>query len=119
MEVSNLLLLVSGNLVAGVATIPWKRDCVTDAVPLYQYTRYSFRRPWKDDRLSQPPGVLVQRPTGLELRTLGSQAATQTIELTPGWESIMMNIKGTLTVCNIYKMSQQFASHSREGICQS
>ena len=45
-----------------------KRDCVTDAVPLYQYTHwnwYSFRRPRKDDRLSQPPGVLIQQPTGL------------------------------------------------------
>ena len=64
-----------------------KRDCVADAVPLYQYThwkRYSFRRPQKDDRLSQPPGVLIQRPTGLELRTLGSQAATLTTEPTPG-----------------------------------
>ena len=32
-----------------------KRDCVADAVPLYQDTHwnwYSFRRPWKDDRLS-------------------------------------------------------------------
>ncbi len=64
-----------------------KRDCVADAVPLYQYTHwnwYSFRRPRKDDRLSQPPGVLIQRPTGLELRTLGSQAATLTTEPTPG-----------------------------------
>ena len=65
-----------------------KRDCVADAVPLYQYTHwnwYSFRQPQKDDRLSQPPGVLIQRPTGLELRTLGSQATTLTTEPTPGW----------------------------------
>ena len=64
-----------------------KRDCVADAVPLYQYTHwnwYSFRRPWKDDRLSQPPCVLIQRPTGLKLRALGSQAATLTTEPTPG-----------------------------------
>ena len=64
-----------------------KCDCVADAVPLYQYTHwnwYSFRRPRKDDRLSQPPGVLIQRLTGLELRTLGSQAATRTTEPTPG-----------------------------------
>ena len=45
---------------------------------------YSFRRPRKDDRLSQPPGVLIQQPPGLELRTLGSQAATLTTEPTPG-----------------------------------
>ena len=67
-----------------------KRDCVADAVPLYQYTHwnwYSFRRPRKDDRLSQPPGVLIQRPTGLELRTRGSQAATLTTEPTPGFQS--------------------------------
>ena len=34
-----------------------KHDCVADAVPLFQYTHwnwYSFRRPRKDDRLSQP-----------------------------------------------------------------
>ena len=64
-----------------------KCDCVADAVPLYQYTHwnwYSFRRPRKDDRLSQPPGVLIQRPTGLELRTRGSQANTLTTEPTPG-----------------------------------
>ena len=64
-----------------------KRDCVADAVPLFQYTHwnwYSFRQPRKDDRLSQPPGVLIQRPTGLELRTLGSQAATLITEPTPG-----------------------------------
>ena len=64
-----------------------KRDCVSDPVPLYQSTHwnwYSFRRHRKDDRLSQPPGVLIQRPTGLELRTLGSQAATLTTEPTPG-----------------------------------
>ena len=64
-----------------------KRDCVTDAVPLYQYTRWnrcSFGRPRKDDGLSQPPGVLIQWPTGLELRTLGSQATTLTTEPTPG-----------------------------------
>ena len=65
-----------------------KRDCVADVVHLYQYTHwnwYSFRRPRKDDRLSQPPGVLIQRPTGLELRTLGSQATTLTTEPTPGY----------------------------------
>ena len=65
-----------------------KRDCVADAVPLYQDTHwnwYSFRRPRKDDRLSQPLGVLIQWPTGLELRTLGSQAATLTTEPTPGF----------------------------------
>ena len=38
---------------------------------------HSFRRPRKDDRLSQPLGVLIQRPMGLELRTRGSQATTQ------------------------------------------
>ena len=65
-----------------------KLDCVADAVPLYQHTHwiwYSFRRPRKDDRLSQPPGVLIQRLTGLELRTLGSQATTLTTEPTPGF----------------------------------
>ena len=67
-----------------------RRDCVADAVPLFQYTHwdwYSFRRPRKDDRLSQPPGpgVLIQWPTGLELRTLGSQAATLTTEPTPSY----------------------------------
>ena len=36
----------------------------------------------KDFKL--PPGALIQRPTGLELRTLGSQAATLTTEPTPG-----------------------------------
>ena len=45
---------------------------------------HSFHQPRKDDRLSQPPGVLIQRPTGLELRTLGSQAATLTTKQTPG-----------------------------------
>ena len=58
-----------------------KRDCVADAVPLYlntHWNRYSFRRPRKDDRLSQPPGALIQRPTGLELRTRGSQARIPT-----------------------------------------
>ena len=44
----------------------------------------SFCRPQKDDRLSQPPGVLIQRPTGLELRTLGSQATNLTTKPTPG-----------------------------------
>ena len=64
-----------------------KRDYVADAVPLYQYTHwnwYSFCRPRKDNRLSQPPGVLIQRPTRLELRTLGSQATTLTTEPKPG-----------------------------------
>ena len=72
-----------------------KRDYVADAVPLYQYTHwnwYSFRRPRKDDRLSQPPGVSIQRPIGLELRTLGSQAATLTTEPTPGYISKACNI---------------------------
>ena len=67
-----------------------KRDCVADAVSLCQYTHwnwYSFHWPRKDDRLSQPPGVLIQRPTGLELRTLGSQATTLTTEPTPGYEN--------------------------------
>ena len=45
---------------------------------------YSFRRPRKDDRLSQPPAVLIQRPTGLELRTPGPQAATIITKPTPG-----------------------------------
>jgi len=71
-------------------------------VSLYQYTHwnwYSFRRPRKDDRLSQPPGVLIQRPkppgvliqrpTELELRTLGSQAATLTTEPTPGSRRVL------------------------------
>ena len=49
---------------------------------------YSFCRPWKDDRLSQPPGVLIQWPTGLELRTEGSQATTLTSKPTPGSVSI-------------------------------
>ena len=64
-----------------------KHDYVADAVSLYQYTHwkwFSFRRPRKDDRLSQSPGVLIQRPTGLELRTPGSQAATLTTEPTLG-----------------------------------
>ena len=37
--------------------------------------RYSFRQPRKDDRLSQSHQVLVQQQTGLELRTLRSQAS--------------------------------------------
>ena len=56
-----------------------RRSCVNDAVPLYQYTHgnwYLFRRPRRDDRLSRPPGVLIQRPTGLELRTRAARAAT-------------------------------------------
>ena len=72
-----------------------KRDCVADAVPLYQYTHwnwYSFRRPRKDDKLSQPPGVLIQRPTGIELRTLGSQAATRTTEPTPGSRVVVVAV---------------------------
>ena len=78
-----------------------KRDCVADAVPLYQYTHwnwYSFRRPRKDDRLSQPPGVLIQRPTGLELRTLGSQAATLTTKPTPGSIEIT-ELRGLWLLC--------------------
>ena len=74
-----------------------KRDCVADAVPLYLYTHwnwYSFRRPRKDDRLSQPPGVLIQRPTGLELRTLGSQVATRTTEPTPGYVLSLSSFRG-------------------------
>ena len=52
---------------------------------------YSFRRPWKDDRLSQPPRVLIQRPTGLELRTLGSQANTPTTKPTTGSLQLLHN----------------------------
>ena len=33
-----ILLLAYGSLAAGLAIISWKRDCVADAVPLYQYT---------------------------------------------------------------------------------
>jgi len=36
---------------------------------------YSFHRPQKDDRLSQPHLVLIQRKRGLKLRTLRSQAS--------------------------------------------
>uniref|UniRef100_A0A8C4Q1V4 D-dopachrome decarboxylase n=1 Tax=Eptatretus burgeri TaxID=7764 RepID=A0A8C4Q1V4_EPTBU len=76
-----------------------KHDCVADVVPLYQYTHwnwYSFGRPRKDDRLSQPLGVLIQRPTGLELRTLGSQATTLTTEETPGsmCQSVNVLVRG-------------------------
>ena len=74
-----------------------KHDCVADAVPLHQYTHwnwYSFRRPRKDDRLSQPPGVLIQRPTGLELRTRGSQVATLTTEPTPGCALSLSSFRG-------------------------
>ena len=60
------------------------RGYAADAVSPLPVHRYPFCRPRKDDRLSQPPGVLIQRQTGLELRTLGSQAATLTTELTPG-----------------------------------
>ena len=73
-----------------------KRDYVADAVPLYQYTHwnwYSFRRPRKDDRLSQPSGVLIQQPTGFELGTRGSQAATLTTEPTPGYGGKAVRIR--------------------------
>ena len=33
-----LIFLAYGSLSAGVAIFSWKRDCITDAVPLYQYT---------------------------------------------------------------------------------
>ena len=56
---------------------------------------YSICQPRKDDRLSQAPGVLIQQPTGLELRTLGSQTATLTTTLTakptPGLNFDMVN----------------------------
>ena len=80
-----------------------KRNCVADAVPLYQYTHwnwYSFRRPRKDDRLSQPRSVLIQWPTGLELRTLGSQAATLTTEPTPGSTSLIVTLDGVKLIPN-------------------
>ena len=54
---------------------------------------YSFCRPRKDNRLSQPPGVLIQWSTGLELRTLWSQAATLTTKPTPGSESTLKTHK--------------------------
>ena len=53
------------------------RGYAADAVfllPVHWY-QYSFCRPRKDDVLSQPHLVLIQRQTGLKLRTLGSQVS--------------------------------------------
>ena len=46
----------------------------TDAMPLITSSLVLILRPYKDDRLSQPHLRLIQRLTGLELRTLRSQA---------------------------------------------
>ena len=104
-----------------------KCDCVADAVPLYQYTHwnwYSFRRPRKDDRLSQPPGVLIQRPTGLELRTRGSQAATRTTEPTPGYKRVKKiilsshrRIKFYIILC-IEQENENLQTNLSGGVCQ-
>ena len=56
---------------------------------------YSFRRPRKDDRPSQPPGVNTAE-TGLELRTLGSQAISLTAKLTPGLNKFLFCWSWTL-----------------------
>ena len=63
-----------GTILAGSTLQPFlgAQLCHRCCVPLPVY-RYSFRRPQEDDRLSQPHLVLIQQPTGLELRTLGSQ----------------------------------------------
>ena len=49
--------------------------CAADAVLLLPVHWCSFHQPQKDDRLSQPNLVLIQQPTGLKLRALGSQAS--------------------------------------------
>ena len=59
-----------------------------DAVSPLPVHWYSLCRPQKDDRLSQPPGVLIQWPNGARTQDpripVGSQAATLTTKPTPG-----------------------------------
>ena len=66
--VRNLLLHVQP--VAGGCIIALRHSYATDEVHWY-----SFPRPLKDGRLSQPHLVLIQGTTGLKFRTLGSQAS--------------------------------------------
>ena len=51
------------------------RGYAADAVSLLAVHWYSFCQPQKDDRLSEPHLVLIQRTTGLKLSTLGSQVS--------------------------------------------
>ena len=53
--------------------IGYGRGYAADAVPQLPEHWCSFCQPQKDDRLSQPHVVLIQWPTGLELRTRASQ----------------------------------------------
>ena len=53
--------------------------------PSLQVARLQAHATTLSDKLSQPPGVLIQRPTGFELMTRGSQAATLSTQPTPGF----------------------------------
>ena len=75
-------------------------DYAADAVPLLPVHSCSFRRLQKDDRLSQPHLVSIQRPTELELRILRSQAShpnrqanTMFRFMIKSWEKNMLELK--------------------------
>ena len=61
--------------------IGYGRGYAADAVPQLPEHWCSFCEPPKDDRLSQPHLVLIQCPTGLELRTQVSQLIHQSFLL--------------------------------------
>ena len=72
--------------------ILWGHGCAADAMPLLPARWCSFCRTQKDDRLSQPYLVLIQRPDkGLNPRPWDLKPATLTIKPKPGLTDIILN----------------------------